>query len=110
MYADDDERYYLFEALFLPVGIALNVVGITFGIIGILTNLKLKLYFSEFYYENRWKILLSTYGLSMPMMMRGSFNISQYFKPEWSDWLQVNHYMEYVFFNFILFDFTPLCF
>ena len=74
--------------MFLPVGIAFNVIGVTFGIVGLLTNLKLKWYFSEFYFENRWKILLATYGLSMPMCLRGSFNIVQYYVPEFSDYLQ----------------------
>jgi hypothetical protein len=62
--------------MYLPIGIAFNIIGLGFGFTGILTNLKLKHFFGEFYYENRWKILLATYGLSLPMLLRGSFNIS----------------------------------
>ena len=76
MFLTPKEQVQLFSNLFLPVGIAFNLLGITFGIVGILTNLKLKIYFKEFYCENRQKILISTYGLSIPMMLRGSFNIA----------------------------------
>ena len=61
--------------MLLPIGLAFNVIGIAFGFTGLLTNLKLKTHFKEFYYENRNKLLLATYGLSIPMLIRGTFNI-----------------------------------
>ena len=62
-------------SMYLPIGIAFNIIGLGFGFTGLLTNLKLKNHFGEFYNENRWKILLATYGLSIPMLVRGTLNI-----------------------------------
>lgn len=55
---------YLCGAIFIFLGLA-------FGITGIMTNRRLKSHFSQFYNENKCMLLAATYGLSIPMIIRG---------------------------------------
>lgn len=50
-------------------------LGLAFGITGIMTNRRLKSHFSEFYNQNRSMLLAATYGLSIPMIIRGMNDI-----------------------------------
>ena len=44
-----------------------------------MTNMRLKTYFREFYYENRKMLILATVGLSFPLILRGSFDLIRFY-------------------------------
>ena len=52
-------------------GIIFMFLGFAFGITGQMTNMRLKSHFTEFYNENKCMLLAATYGLSIPMILRG---------------------------------------
>ena len=61
------------------VGFNFLVLGMAFGTTGHMTNMRLKTYFSEFYYENRKMLILATVGLSFPLILRGSFDLIRFY-------------------------------
>ena len=99
-----------FNQFFISFGSLFTIIGIAFLIIGILTNIKLKKHFSDFYKENLRSIQLALYGLSLPMIFRGLLNIYQYINPAFSDSLQTDYYPYFTVLNFFFGDLVPLCF
>lgn len=77
-------------------------LGLAFGITGIMTNRKLKSHFTEFYNENRFMLLAATYGLSIPMIIRGANDILTRTSVEYHK-LITNHNIafEVIFFVFL---------
>ena len=49
--------------------------GLMFGIIGAVTNYKLKKYFPTFFEQNRFNLRFAAFGLSVPLIMRGVSDI-----------------------------------
>jgi hypothetical protein len=61
------------------IGFNFLILGVAFGITGLMTNMRLKHYFSEFYFENRKMLILATVGLSFPLMLRGCFDLTRFY-------------------------------
>ena len=86
---------YLCGAIFVFLGLA-------FGITGIMTNMRLKSHFTEFYNENKCMLLGATYGLSIPMILRGLNDIMTRFSAKYHKVImEHNISFEIIFFVFL---------
>jgi hypothetical protein len=88
-------------------GYTLAVVGILFLVTGISINIKLKRYFPEFYLEHRLVLWIATIGLSIPIMIRASFDILRNIDPALEHWI-VYHGALYSPLFYIFGDLLPI--
>ena len=59
------------------------VPGILFLVVGLAMNDRLKRYFNSFYQENKCTLYFSTFGLSVPLLFRGTLNLLRLYANEW---------------------------
>ena len=82
--------------------------GIIFGIAAFMTNQRLKNHFRPFYDENRKKLVLSAFGLSLPIILRG---INDYLSnSDWHRKMLYKYKAEYEITFFFVSDMIPLAF
>ena len=80
IYLSVDANEYNNWLVHICVGTCFISVGVLFGIFGILINLKLYVSFRQFYNNNKKKLILSTIGLSIPIIIRGTLDVAASFK------------------------------
>ena len=51
------------------------VLSVVFAITGFLIIKRLKIYFPEFYFDNKWLLICATIGLTLPLMIRGFYDL-----------------------------------
>ena len=56
-------------------GYMLFVCGLLFLVAGVSINIRLKRYFKDFYKDHKIILWVATYGLSIPVMTRGVFDV-----------------------------------
>ena len=61
--------------LFYGMGGVMCIASILFLVTGIAINNRLSIHFNKFYRENRIKLCISTFGLSVPLLLRGVVDI-----------------------------------
>ena len=66
-------------------------LGLSFAIFGYLTSRLIKNYFSSFYTENRCMLYAGTIGLSLPLLLRGLYNLLDVFDSDIGDQLDANY-------------------
>jgi len=71
-------------------GINFIVVGILFAVSGIMINLRIKKYFGVFYMENNILLWVATLGLSIPILFRGSLNVSRVLNKDIEVFIRIN--------------------
>jgi H+/Cl- antiporter ClcA len=77
-------------------------LGIGFGVTGIMTNRRLKSHFSEFYNENTFMLQAATYGLSIPMILRGLNDFMTRYSKDYHDLIfKYNVAFEVIFYVFL---------
>ena len=64
----------------MATGLMFIFIGLIFGIVGIMSNMKLYKYFRPFYNVNKTQLWIATSGLSLPLIVRGSLNVAASFK------------------------------
>ena len=57
------------------IGSNFAFLSLEFAIVGCLILKRLKKYFPEFYLDNKWLLICATLGLSVPLMVRGVFDL-----------------------------------
>ena len=72
IYLSVDKNKYDNWLIHVTTGIMFIIVGFLFGITGILINVKLYSNFNQFYNKNKFILVLSSFGLSIPIIIRGS--------------------------------------
>ena len=85
------------------------VLGTLFLIFGILTHLQLKYAFKCFYIENKCLLYLATIGLSVPLIIRGSSNLLNFYWKSYTDWV-LDHRNEYFIIMNIFTELIPMSF
>lgn len=91
------------------VGYSFTILGIFFFIWGVLILILLKIYFLEFYTENKWIVFMATMGLCLSSVLRGSLDLIRFYNSEFRDFLENNE----IIYNFLIFffcDTIPQCF
>ena len=89
-------------------GIIFTILGLTFGISGILMLIRLKKFFNKFFVENLSMLVLAISGLSVPLILRGILNLIRHFSAAFEDWIMYNR-IAYDVITFIL-EIMPVCF
>ena len=79
-------------------------LGVSFGITGIMTNLKLKAHFNEFYVENKCMLRVATFGLSIPLIIRGINDMWAKISDSYHDTIMTHN----ILFEFIFYVFCEL--
>lgn len=72
-------------------------------------NMRIKKYFNEFYVENKKMLWGATFGLSVPILLRGLLDFTRQLNKELDEFLNRSS-KYYTPVNFIFFDIVPLCF
>jgi hypothetical protein len=85
------------------------VLGVSFGITGIMTNLKLKANFNEFYTENKCMLFVATFGLSIPLIVRGLNDTIAKENDEYHTMI-MSHNITFEFLFYVFCELPPLCF
>lgn len=89
-------------------GIIFTIIGLTFGISGILMLNRLKKYFNKFLVENLSMLVLAISGLSIPLILRGILNLIRHFSEAFQELIATNQ-IAYDIITFIV-EIMPLCF
>lgn len=84
-------------------------LGFSFGITGCFILRRLKIYFPQFYDENRKMIVIATYALTFTICLRGIVDLLNYYCMAFDDFTN-NHVMIYNCFVLIFCDMVPICF
>lgn len=66
------------------------ILGMAFGFSGMMTNMRLKNYFGQFYKENRSMLIFATLGLSLPLILRGSMDLFRHYDPDFENVVSEN--------------------
>lgn len=69
------------DRLMLYQGINFTLMGLGFGVVGVLINYRLAVFFADFYKENIKTLWFSTLGLSLPLMTRGILDLVRLYFP-----------------------------
>jgi hypothetical protein len=115
-YADEAAGYALVD-LYSSIHKAGNItlstliilVGLAFGISGIMTTLRLKKYFNHFYRDHRCLLIVPPIGLSIPLIIRGTMDLL-IMNSKISDFLIGEYRYYYDPIQFLIVDIIPLSF
>jgi hypothetical protein len=85
------------------------ILGLAFGLTGLMNNMRLKFFFNHFYSKNRAMLVFATLGLSVSMLLRGSLDLFRHFDPDFQELIGENIAL-YDSIIFIIGDVIPISF
>ena len=90
-------------------GCTFLIISVMFAISGISINIRLKHKFNEFYKEHIKILWFATFGLSFPLLFRGSFDVARVYNEKLENFIKY-HGSLYSPVFYIVGDLIPLCF
>ena len=96
-----------FAFIYLVTGVIFLVLGVGFLIYGVLTIYALKIFFNDFFRENRCLLIFASFTLSVPLLIRGILTMLISFIPEVREYI-IYQRLNYEIFMYIVGTVIPL--